>query len=181
MKRLRSFETSSSYYSVTKRHMPEERNPHVFPPRIRGKDINKENWPEKMIRFLRAGKGILKFHENGEFLKISATSILRKRCAEVKNDWSYTSAHPTFLCGVDTNIYLYLYLYECKLKISPRPIHIWELKKLFEVFHHYHHHRHHSDRHETGQPVICPESLIPVVHNVLTFAETCPFAWCRNV
>jgi hypothetical protein len=61
-----------------------------------------------MIRFLGPGKGTLKFHENGEFLKISAANILRKRCAEVKNDWSYTSAHPTFLRGVDTDLYLYL-------------------------------------------------------------------------
>jgi hypothetical protein len=94
-----------------------------------------------MIRFLRPGKGTLKFHENGEFLKNSATSIFRKRCAEVKNDWSYTSAHPKFLHGVDTDLYLYLYLYlyECKLKVRvlPRQIRSWRLKKFFfEVFHH---------------------------------------------
>jgi hypothetical protein len=112
--------------------MPEERNPHVSPLRIRGKDVNKENWPEKMIRFLRAGKGILKFHENGEFFKISATSILRRRCAEVKNDWSYMSAHPTFLCGVDTNIYLYLYEY--KLKISPRHPYLGIKKNCLKFF-----------------------------------------------
>jgi len=49
----------------------------------------------------------------------------------VKNDWSYTSAHPTFLHGVDTDLYLYLYLYlyECKLKLLTRQIRSWELKK----------------------------------------------------
>ena len=54
---------------------------------------------------------------------------------------------------------------------------------MFEVFYHYHHHHrhHHSDHHEIGQPVIRPESLLPVLHNVLTFAEACPFAWRRNV
>jgi hypothetical protein len=133
----------------------------------------KKTGPKIMIEFLRPEKGTLKFHENGEFFKNSAISILRKRCAEVKNDWGYTSAHPTFLHGVDTDLYLYLYLYECKLKVLPRPIRSWELKKI-EVFHHYHHH-YYSECHETGQPIIPPETFILVVHNVLTFA------WCRNV
>ena len=63
---------------------------------------------------------------------------------------------------MDTNLYFYLYLYEWKLKVLPRQIRSWELRKN-EVCHHYHHHHHHSDRHETGQPVIRPESLTPVV------------------
>jgi len=68
----------------------------------------KKTGPKILIRFLGPGKGTLKLHEKGEFLKNSSNSILRKRCAEVKNDWSYTSAHHTFLHGVDTDLYLYL-------------------------------------------------------------------------
>ena len=90
MKTLRSFETSSSYYCVTQRHMPEERNPHVSPLRIRWKDINKENWPEIMIRFSHLGKGPWSSMKIENFFKNSATSILRKRSAEVKNDLRYS-------------------------------------------------------------------------------------------
>jgi len=88
MKTSCSFETSSSCYSVTQRHMPEERNPHVSPLRICRKDINKENWPEIMIRFVHLGKGLWRSVKMEIFVKTQRLVFLEREVQKLRMIWA---------------------------------------------------------------------------------------------